>query len=69
MDLTENNPLWCSPHTKRSLWFVNCTLATIATTSCYACKLTPTRDLLKVIFNGTVDSIVLTEALFFLAML
>ena len=65
MDLTKNNPFWCNHRTKRSLWFVNCTLTTIATTSCHACKLTPTRDLLNATFNGAVDNTVLTEALFF----
>jgi hypothetical protein len=63
MDLTENKPFWCSPHTKWSLWFINCASATIATTSCHACKL-PTRDL-----SGVVKNTVLTEALFFLTIL
>jgi hypothetical protein len=52
MNLTENNPFFCSPHTKRSLWFVNYTSATMATTSCHTCKLISTRDLLKATFNG-----------------
>ena len=69
MELTENNPFWCSPHTKWSLWFVKCTSATMATTLCHTCKLTPIRDLLKATFNGVVDSTVLTDALFFLTML
>jgi hypothetical protein len=69
MNLIENNPFWCNPHIKRSFRFVNCTLTTIATTSCHACKLTPTKDLLKATFNGVVDNTDLTEALFFLTML
>jgi hypothetical protein len=69
MDLTENNPFWCSPHTKRPLWFINCTSTTIVTTSCHACKLTPTRDLLKATFNGVVDITILTEAPFRLTIL
>ena len=69
MDLTENNPFWCSPYTKWSFWFVNCTSATMATTSCHACKLTPTRDLLKATFNGVIDNTVLIDALFFLTIL
>ena len=69
MDLTENNPFYCSPHTKRFLWFIKCTSATMATTSCHACKLTPTRDLLKATFNGVIDNTVLTYAPFLLTIL
>ena len=69
MDLTENNLFRCRSHTKRSLWFVNCTSTTMATTLCHACKLTRTRDLLKATFNGVVDNTVLTDALFFLTIL
>ena len=69
MDLTENNPFYCSPHTKRFLWFIKCTSATIATTSCHACKLTPTRDLLKATFNDIIDNTILTDASFLLTIL
>jgi hypothetical protein len=69
MDFTEKNPFWCSPHTNRSLWFVNCTSVTIATTSCHACKLTPTKNLRKATFNGVIDNTVLAYAPFLLTIL
>jgi len=69
MELTEYSPLWCIPHTKRSLWFVNCTSTTMATTSCHAHKFAPIKDLLKATFNGVVANTDLTVALFPLTML
>jgi hypothetical protein len=54
MDFTEKDQLWCSPQTKRFLWFVNCTSTTIATTLYHNCKLTPTEDLYNTTFNGIV---------------
>jgi hypothetical protein len=69
MDLNKNNPFWCSPHTKRSLWFVNCISVTIATISCHAYKLTHTRDLLKTTFNDVIDNTVLIDTPFLLTIL